>query len=316
MRCRGMEKHICDFSIIENLIENGNENQLIFNINGDNEFNQAQEDIDNECSFNEIIAKIIDTFDYMCEFIKANKLAIEKYDLIFDKLNLYKKLLAVKMEIDLEYEPTFEESRDAFYRHYEYINDCADRDDLLEQINSQVEEQRTELSDDDLFYFSREIIDDIVIGERTCQNKHFEQYSRLSRYAPKLFTFANNDSNERSLQKAIFDYKPTKEQRLETYFKCDNYKALKSILHRELQGKGGIAVAKVLTALSNAGCKIIDNKFDPLFENVLTPIYGVIGRRYSISKHFEPLNNVTEKNDKKTATEIALLTEKFKKELE
>ncbi|MFR9543524.1 MAG: hypothetical protein SNG27_09815 [Rikenellaceae bacterium] len=258
---------------------------------------------------------IMNTLNCAKDIIKRDKCSLSTYTLLFDKLKEYREDIAKVYSIDIHHEPKEEEIRIAYNRRKSYYEDRAEEDDLIGFLRYESGEDAYCLEDDDIIYNYQ---DDLITDARrevVKNNPYYEQYKRLESYFNTLTISYNNDEVEREVANIIHSYKPTKEQRLETYFRCDNYEALKSILRRDLQGRGGVAVAKVLVALSNAGCEVIDNKFEPLFENILTTVYGVTGKRYSVSKNFGNLNDATEKNNKKTANEIACLTEKYKSEL-
>ncbi|MFR9495829.1 MAG: hypothetical protein SNG81_05590 [Rikenellaceae bacterium] len=145
--------------------------------------------------------------------------------------------------------------------------------------------------------------------------QYYETYYKLQDYMLALSSKHFEYELYKSLDTEIDNYKPTKEHRLESYFTCDNYETLKTILSRDIRNKRGKAVAMVLVALEIAGCKMIGD-FTPLFENILTPIYGVCGSRQGVTDQLSKIEKITEGSDPKTAKLLKEMSEKYRIQLQ
>ncbi len=141
--------------------------------------------------------------------------------------------------------------------------------------------------------------------------QYYTAYYKLQDYGMVLAGKHFEYELYKSLEEEIVSYKPTKAQRLEAYFTCDNFNALKSILHNDLRGKRGKDVAMVLVALEKIGCNL-NGDFKPLFDNILSPIYGVIGSRQAVTDQIPKIRIATESSDPKIAKQIAEISEKYR----
>lgn len=319
MKCRGMDKDY-NKQEWENMLSKCLNHLPDYNINGEevSSFKDIAIEISDgaliEIPFNERIEifckEIGQTVGYSIRQIRSRELPIDTYYFVIYQINYVVDLAAKCLGICKEHikdEVVLERVMIGLSKKGVLIDQIHLKPNMLSNMYlNEIERIKNELAPHDYEAAKKDIL-------------HHKKYSYLFEYCDKLidtvYAQEKTDKAQRDIIRDLINYKPTKEQRLETYFRCNNFEALRSILHRDLQGKGGVAVARVLVALSKAGCKVIVNKFAPLFENILTPIYGVTGKRYSVSKYLESLNDVTEKSDKKTAKDIADLTQKYKNEL-
>ncbi len=258
---------------------------------------------------------IINTFDFSSKIIKRDKHPLSAYTLLFEKLQEYKVDIANTYDINICYEPTEDEIEAIYYDNEPYYREIADEDDLIGFLRSESGEDIYHLENDDIIFNYRDDLIADIQREVVKHSPYYNQYKRLESYFNTLSIAYENDKAEREITNIIRSYKPIKEQQIENYFRCDNYEALKAILHRDIRSKRGKAVAMVLVALDMAGCKMVGD-FTPLFDNILTPLYGVCGSRQGVTDQLSRIKETTESRDPKKAKLLKEMSEKYRLQLQ
>lgn len=263
---------------------------------------------------NNYLLTINEMVDFSAKEIRKNRLKIDGYYFLLQEIEAIKVIVAKKLDININYEPTEDDVKAELIKMKQLYLSTPNGEAIMRLTYTE------EAIDNDFaipMFLKNWFYIDRAKETYLSQHKYYDVIDAFEIIKCNIRTFINNDSDERALIESTQSYKPTKEQRIESYFACRNFKALKTILRRDLRGRRGKDIAMVIVALEGAGCKMTGG-FAPLFNNILQPIYGAEGSRQAVIDQItkiKQIKNDTQNIDPNAAKQLAEVTEKYKKTL-